>query len=68
MLPTMKAYLDHGCRAAPAARALGVHVNTIYQRVAVLDDLLGDSWREPPRSLDLHNLLRIMPTTGPTRA
>jgi GAF domain-containing protein len=64
MLPTMKAYLDHGCRAAAAARALGVHVNTIYQRVAVLDDLLGESWRQPPRSLDLHILLRIGPTPG----
>jgi DNA-binding PucR family transcriptional regulator len=67
MLPTMKAYLDHGGRVAPAARALGVHVNTIYQRVAVLDDILGDSWREPPRSLDLHILLRIMPSPRSTR-
>ncbi|WP_433296454.1 helix-turn-helix domain-containing protein [Pseudonocardia sp. CA-142604] len=68
MLATMKAYLDHGGRVAPAARALGVHVNTIYQRVAVLDDLLGDSWRKPPRSLDLHILLRIMSTPGLAQA
>jgi GAF domain-containing protein len=61
MLATLRAFLDHGCRAAPAARALGIHVNTLYQRIAVLDRLLGPDWREPPRSVDLHILLRVMP-------
>lgn len=61
MLATLRTYLDHGGRAAPAARALGIHVNTLYQRITVLDRLLGPQWREPPRSLDLHILLRIFP-------
>jgi GAF domain-containing protein len=61
MLATLRVFLDHGCRAAPAARALGIHVNTLYQRIAVLDRLLGRDWREPPRSVDLHILLRVMP-------
>ncbi|MFD7667174.1 GAF domain-containing protein [Streptomyces sp. NPDC059788] len=65
MLATLKTYLDHGCRAAPAAKALGVHVNTLYQRLAVLDGLLGPTWREPPRSLDLHVLLRVHPDAKP---
>ena len=64
MLATLRTYLDHGCRAAPAARALGIHVNTLYQRISVLDRLLGPGWREPPRSLDLHILLRIFPDSG----
>jgi PucR C-terminal helix-turn-helix domain len=33
---------------APAARTLGVHINTLYQRIAVLDRLLGPDWRQPP--------------------
>ena len=63
MLATLKAFLDHGCRAAPTARTLGVHVNTLYQRIALLDRLLGPDWRQPPRSLDLHVLLRLLPDT-----
>jgi GAF domain-containing protein len=66
MLATLKAYLDHGCRAAPAARTLGVHINTLYQRIAVLDRLLGPDWRQPPRSLDLHVLLRVFPNPDPS--
>jgi DNA-binding PucR family transcriptional regulator len=58
-LPMLKAFLDHGCRAAPTARTLGVYVNTLYQRIALLDRLLGPDWRQPPRSLDLHVLLRV---------
>jgi hypothetical protein len=61
MLATLRTYLDHGCRAAPTARALGIHVNTLYQRITVLDRLLGPQWREPPQSLDLHILLRVFP-------
>ena len=66
MLATLKAFLDHGCRAAPTARTLGVHVNTLYQRIAVLDRLLGPDWRQPPRSLDLHVLLRVFPNPDPS--
>ena len=48
ILATLKAFLDHGCRAAPTARALDIHVNTLYQRIALLDRLLGPDWRQPP--------------------
>ncbi|BBY25636.1 helix-turn-helix domain-containing protein [Mycobacterium stomatepiae] len=68
MLATLKAFLDHGCRAAPTARALDVHVNTLYQRISVLDRLLGSDWRQPPRSLDLHVLLRVFPNQDPDLA
>jgi DNA-binding PucR family transcriptional regulator len=66
MLATLKEFLDHGCRAAPTARALDIHVNTLYQRIALLDRLLGPDWRQPPRSLDLHVLLRVFPDPNPT--
>ncbi|HEX6341041.1 helix-turn-helix domain-containing protein [Umezawaea sp.] len=59
LLRTLHAFLDHGKRPAAAAAELGVHVNTLYQRLAVVDRLLGPSWREPDRALDLHLLLRL---------
>jgi GAF domain-containing protein len=59
LLRTLHAFLDHGRRPAAAATELGVHVNTLYQRLAVLDRLLGEDWRQPDRALDLHLLLRL---------
>ncbi|MEV0260547.1 GAF domain-containing protein [Streptomyces sp. NPDC050617] len=64
LVETLQACLDHGCRATPAARALHIHVNTLYQRLAVLDELLGPDWREPPRSVDLQLLLRVHSERG----
>lgn len=61
LLATVRTYLDQGRRAAPAARLLGIHVNTLYQRLEILDTVLGQSWREPPRALDLQILLRVAP-------
>ncbi len=59
LMRTLHAFLDHGRRPAAAANELGVHVNTLYQRLAVIDRLLGENWREPDRALDLHLLLRL---------
>lgn len=59
LVRTLHAFLDHGRRPAAAATELGVHVNTLYQRLAVVDRLLGENWREPDRALDLHLLLRL---------
>ncbi|WP_429427312.1 helix-turn-helix domain-containing protein [Nocardia sp. GAS34] len=65
LLATIRAFLDHGGRATPAAKELGIHVNTLHQRLAIIDRLLGPTWREAPRSLDLHLLLRVHPETRP---
>ncbi|SNC63366.1 PucR C-terminal helix-turn-helix domain-containing protein [Kytococcus aerolatus] len=68
LLATMQAYLDAGRSPSRAAAALSVHVNTVYQRLAVVDRLLGPEWRQPGRSLDLHVLLRLesgLPTLRP---
>jgi hypothetical protein len=40
----------------------------LYQRIALFDRLLGPDWREPPRSLDLHVLLRVFPDPDPQLA
>ena len=54
---TLAAYLEHGQRPSATAPALGVHVNTLYQRLAVIDRVLGPTWRE--RALELQVLLRV---------
>lgn len=59
LLATMDAYLDHGRRHAASAQALGIHVNTLYQRLDTIDRLLGDNWREGHRATDLHLVLRL---------
>lgn len=57
LVATLEAYLEQGRRPRATATALRVHVNTVYQRLATLDGLLGDGWRD--RSLELQVLLRL---------
>ncbi len=52
-------YLEHGGRAAPVAAALHVHVNTVRQRAERIDAILGEGWRVPPASVDVHFALRL---------
>ncbi|MFB6553790.1 helix-turn-helix domain-containing protein [Streptomyces sp. NPDC056405] len=59
LLETLECFLAEGRRPRPAARALGIHVNTLYQRLTVLDRLIGDRWREPEQALELQLLLRL---------
>lgn len=59
LLDTLRVYLDEGRRPRATATALGVHVNTLYQRLATLDRLFGEGWREPGRALELQLLLRL---------
>lgn len=59
LLGTLQAFLDAGRSPRATASALTVHVNTVYQRLAVVDEVLGEGWREPGRALELHVLLRL---------
>jgi hypothetical protein len=45
LVETLRVFLDHGRRPRPAATALAIHVNTLYQRLAAADRLLGEGWR-----------------------
>ena len=54
---TLTAYLENGQRPSATAPALGVHVNTLYQRLTVIDRVLGPQWRD--RALELQVLLRM---------
>ncbi|MER7798609.1 PucR family transcriptional regulator [Microbacterium sp. NPDC096154] len=43
LLPTVREHLRGGCRWERTARALGVHRNTVRQRIAAAESLLGRS-------------------------
>lgn len=64
LLPTVERFFACGRNPPAAARALGVHVNTVYQRLDRIDRVLGGrDWREPQglwemqMALQLHRLL-----------
>lgn len=55
---TLLAYLEQAQNARAAADALGIHVNTLRQRLESLDGLMGN-WREGGRALEVHVALRM---------
>lgn len=59
LLETVRVFLNQGSRPKAAAEQLGVHINTLYQRLATVDRTLGTHWREPRHSLDLQLLFRL---------
>ena len=49
------------------ARALGLHVNTVYQRLERVDQVLGDrAWRGPQGVLELQMALQFHRLLGPS--
>ena len=56
-------YLDLGYNARAAAAKLGVHVNTMNQRLAAAAALVG-SWDAPGRGFELHMALRLAALQG----
>ncbi|GAA1847707.1 GAF domain-containing protein [Pseudonocardia ailaonensis] len=62
LVDTLRTYLEHGRRPTPTAAALAIHVNTLYQRLATLDRLLGEGWRA--RAFDLQVLLVLHAASG----
>ncbi len=60
---TLLAYLDAGHGAKAAAEALGIHVNTLMNRLEALAELLGD-WQGERRGAELHVALRLWRLRG----
>ncbi|WP_345797406.1 GAF domain-containing protein [Castellaniella sp. MT123] len=60
---TALTWLDSARRPAATARTLGIHPNTVHQRLATVDALLPD-WRHHPRVLDVHIALRLWGLAG----
>lgn len=59
LVRTAQAYLEVSSSPSATAAALGIHANTVSQRISRIDRLLGPSWRESPRQLDVHIALRL---------
>lgn len=58
LITTLSAWFDHDGSVRRAARALGVHVNTIYSRIDRLDELFGSQWRGACR-LEVETAVRL---------
>lgn len=60
---TLLAYFDSSQNATLAAQQLGIHVNTMRQRLATIQELLGD-WSDAMRALEIHVALRLWSLGG----
>ena len=55
---TLLCYLDGKYNLKRAADSLGVHINTVRQRLETLREITG-GWDDPARALELHIALRL---------
>ena len=62
---TLLTYFDCQHNLSRTTESLGVHVNTIRQRLEVLRDALG-GWDDPVKALELHLALRLGAIIGTT--
>ena len=59
LVATLEAYFGAGGSPARAAETLGVHVNTVTQRLERVGRLLGEDWSSPSRALEVQLALRL---------
>ena len=55
---TLLAYFDCNQNAKSTAQRLGIHVNTVRQRLGTIEDLLGH-WGQASRALEIHIAVRL---------
>ena len=60
---TLLSYFDSNQNAKVAAQRLGIHVNTVRQRLATIEELLGH-WGNAVRALEIHMALRLWSLGG----
>ncbi|MBX3604894.1 MAG: helix-turn-helix domain-containing protein [Piscinibacter sp.] len=61
---TLLCYFDCNQNARTTAQRLGIHVNTVRQRLATIEDLIGH-WGSATRALELHIALRLWHLSAP---
>ncbi|WP_395702460.1 helix-turn-helix domain-containing protein [Aquabacterium sp.] len=61
---TLLKYFDCNQNAKTTAQRLGIHVNTVRQRLTTIEDLLGH-WGQASRALELHIALRLWSLSEP---
>ncbi len=59
MLTTVETFFEASGHMANTAAALHIHVNTLYQRLDRIAQILGPTWREPDERLQLHLATRL---------
>lgn len=64
LAPTLLNYFDCNQNAKLAAQKLGIHVNTVRQRLATIEELLGH-WGSATRALEIHIALRLWSLSHP---
>lgn len=64
LVATLLSYFDSNQNAKATAKKLGIHVNTVRQRLANVEELLGH-WGSPTRALEIHVALRLWSLTPP---
>ena len=62
---TLLQYFDCNQNAKMTAQRLQIHVNTVRQRLATIEDLLGH-WGNASRALEIHIALRLWSLGSPT--
>ena len=60
LLETLEAYLDASCSTTGAAHRLGVHRNTVSNRVRRVTDVLGVRLDDPETRLSLQLACRVL--------
>ncbi|MFC9977435.1 helix-turn-helix domain-containing protein [Spirillospora sp. NPDC127200] len=60
LLQTLEAFCANNQNTKNTAQALHLHANTVTQRLNRITRLLGDSWRQADRLLEVHIALRLL--------
>ena len=56
---TLQTYLEQAQHHARTCATLHVHPNTLYQRLDRINELLGDTWKDPSHTLEVQLALRL---------
>lgn len=64
LVPTLRAYLRHGCRPGPAAEELAVHRHTLTYRLERVAELSGRDARDGANLLELTLALALLDEVG----
>lgn len=65
LVRTIAVFCATGQSSGTTATELHVHVNTVAQRLARISQLLGNTWREPDRLLEIQIALRLLEVGSP---
>ncbi|SOD85423.1 helix-turn-helix domain-containing protein [Streptomyces sp. Ag109_G2-15] len=68
LVHTLEAHFASGGSPRRAAEALHVHPNTVSRRLERITDLLGPTWQQPMRALEVQLALRLQRTRHAVRS